>query len=147
MKLRGLISGTVPLVNWPPACQFAVCNAMKKSHPTIIVIDDSEDDQFLIKYTFKKIGVTDPIHLLSDGTEAIAYMMGEGKFADRTKFRYPTFIMTDLKMPRTDGFGVLEFLKSNPEWAGSHPDDRILLVDGFGRHQKGLYARCQLLSR
>jgi CheY-like chemotaxis protein len=54
---------------------------------------------------------------LSDGVEAIAYMMGEGKYADRSKFAYPTFIMTDLKMPRKDGFAILEFLKSNPEWA------------------------------
>src|SRR5690606_35867718 len=57
------------------------------------------------------------IHLLSDGVEAIEYMMGEGKFSDRRKYAYPTFIMTDLKMPRKDGFAVLEFLKSNPEWA------------------------------
>ena len=90
---------------------------MKKLNPTLLVVDDSEDDQFLIKYAFKKIGVTDPIHLLSDGAEAIAYMMGEGKYADRKKFAYPTFIMTDLKMPRRDGFAVLEFLKGNPEWA------------------------------
>lgn len=90
---------------------------MRKVHPTILVIDDSPDDQFLIKYTFKKIGVTDPIHLLSDGVQAIEYMMGEGKFTDRKKYAYPTFIMTDLKMPKKDGFAVLEFLKSNPEWA------------------------------
>ena len=90
---------------------------MKKLNPTILIVDDSEDDQFLIKYTLKKVGVTDPIHLLSDGVEAIAYMMGEGKYANREKFAYPTFIMTDLKMPRRDGFAVLEFLKSNPEWA------------------------------
>ena len=44
-------------------------------------------------------------------------MMGEGKYADRDKFAYPTFIITDLKMPRRDGFAVLGFLKSNPEWA------------------------------
>jgi DNA-binding response OmpR family regulator len=44
-------------------------------------------------------------------------MMGEGKYADRTLFAYPTFIMTDLKMPGSDGFAVLEFLKKNPEWA------------------------------
>lgn len=90
---------------------------MKKLHPTILVIDDNVDDQFLIKYTFKKIGVTDPIHLLSDGVEAIEYMMGEGKFMDRKKYAYPTFIITDLKMPKKDGFAVLEFLKGNPEWA------------------------------
>src|SRR5688500_3384073 len=90
---------------------------MQKLNPTILVVDDSADDQFLIKYTLKKVGVTDPIHLLSDGAEAIDYMMGEGKYANREKFAYPTFIMTDLKMPRRDGFAVLEFLKSNPEWA------------------------------
>jgi CheY-like chemotaxis protein len=90
---------------------------MKKLHPTIIVVDDSPDDQFLIKNAFKKIGVTDPIHLLNDGLEAIDYMMGEGKYANREKFAYPTFILTDLKMPRKDGFAVLEFLKGNPEWA------------------------------
>jgi len=43
-------------------------------------------------------------------------MCGEGRYADRERFAYPTFIMTDLKMPRVDGFGVLEFLKKNPEW-------------------------------
>ena len=90
---------------------------MKKLHPTILVIDDSEDDQILIKRALTKIGVSDPIHLLNDGVEAIEYMMGEGKFGDRQKFAYPTFILTDLKMPRKDGFAVLEFLKQNPEWA------------------------------
>jgi CheY-like chemotaxis protein len=90
---------------------------MKKLHPTILVIDDDRDDQYLIKMAFKKIGVTDPIHLVSDGMEAIEYMMGEGKYADRKKYAYPTFILSDLKMPRKDGFAVLEFLKGNPEWA------------------------------
>jgi len=90
---------------------------MKKMHPTILVVDDDENDRFLVKRAFQKIGVTDPIHLVRDGVEAIEYMMGEGKFMDRKKFSYPTFILSDLKMPRKDGFAVLEFLKSNPEWA------------------------------
>ena len=90
---------------------------MKKLNPTILVVEDDSNDALLIKTAFKKIGVTDPIHIVSDGVEAIDYMMGEGKFADRKKFAYPTFILTDLKMPRSDGFAVLEFLKGNPEWA------------------------------
>jgi CheY-like chemotaxis protein len=90
---------------------------MKKLHPTILIVDDDQNDQFLIKNAFKKIGVTDPIHAVDDGAEAIHYMMGEGRYADRRKFAYPTFILTDLRMPRKDGFAVLEFLKGNPEWA------------------------------
>jgi CheY-like chemotaxis protein len=89
---------------------------LKTYQATIMVIDDDPNDRHLIETAFQKAGVTDPIHLLADGAEAIAYMCGEGKYADRDKYAYPTFITTDLKMPRADGFAVLEFLKKNPEW-------------------------------
>src|SRR5579859_3835174 len=31
---------------------------------------------------------------------------GDGKYSDREKFGFPSFIMTDLKMPNRDGFAV-----------------------------------------
>lgn len=105
---------------------------MRKKAPTILVVEDDPNDQMLLLRGFKKIGMTGPIFAVGDGIEAIEYMMGEGKFADRQKFPYPTFIITDLKMPRSDGFAVLEFLKGNPDWAviptvvfssSSDPDD------------------------
>jgi CheY-like chemotaxis protein len=89
---------------------------MKKYHATIMVVEDDPNDQVLIERAFRRIGVVDPIQIVCDGLEAIAYMMGEGKYSDREKYAYPTFIMTDLKMPRGDGFAVLEFLKGNPQW-------------------------------
>jgi len=89
---------------------------MKKYNATVLIVEDDPNDQFLIQHAFREIGVTDPVHYVGDGAEAIAYMLGEGKYADREKYAYPTFIITDLKMPGTDGFAVLEFLKSNPEW-------------------------------
>ena len=90
---------------------------MKKYHSTILVVDDEPDDRHFIESAFRSIGVTEAIHLLHDGSEAIAYMMGEGKYADREVYAYPTFITTDLKMPIADGFAVLEHLKNNPAWA------------------------------
>jgi CheY-like chemotaxis protein len=75
------------------------------------------DDQILIQTAFQKIGVKEPIFIVNNGLEAIAYMKGEGKYADRQLFPYPTVIMTDLKMPGADGFAVLEFLKSNRDFA------------------------------
>ncbi|MBC8094582.1 MAG: response regulator [Akkermansiaceae bacterium] len=89
---------------------------MKTYHTTILVVEDDLNDQFLIEKAFRAIGVSSPIHVMRDGAEAIAYMCGEGQYADRDKYAYPTFITTDLKMPRVDGFGVLKFLKDNPEW-------------------------------
>jgi CheY-like chemotaxis protein len=90
---------------------------MKKYHATILIVDDDINDLILIEESFRAIGVTDPIHTVSGGREAIAYMMGEGKYADRSIYSYPTFITTDLKMPGADGFAVLEYLLNNPQWA------------------------------
>ena len=90
---------------------------MKKYFATILVIEDDENDQVLIERALRKAGVVGPIQIVNNGAEAIAYFMGEGKFAQREQYQYPTFVMTDLKMPKVDGFGVLEFLKGNPEWA------------------------------
>ena len=90
---------------------------MRKYHSTILIVDDDPDDLFFIAKAFRAIGVTDPIHTVLGGQEAIAYILGEGQYSDRTRFAYPTFITTDLKMPGADGFAVLEHLKNNPEWA------------------------------
>ena len=90
---------------------------MKKYHSTILVVDDDVNDLILIEGAFRSLGVKDPIHTVSGGREAIAYMMGEGKYADRNLYPYPTFITTDLKMPGADGFAVLEHLLNNPQWA------------------------------
>lgn len=86
-------------------------------HLTILVVEDDPNDQTFILKAFNSIGVQKEIQVVSSGSEAIAYLMGEGKFADRAKYAYPTFIMTDLKMVDGDGFSVLQHLKTNPEWA------------------------------
>ncbi|WP_438483083.1 response regulator [Oleiharenicola lentus] len=105
---------------------------MKKYHATILIVDDDENDLFFIEKAFRDVGVTEPIYLARGGEEGIAYMKGEGKFADRTKYVYPTFVMTDLNMPRVNGFAVLDYLKRHPDygiiptviWSSSaDPDD------------------------
>ena len=90
---------------------------MKKYHSTILIVDDDANDLILIEGSFRAVGVTDPIHTVNGGKGAIAYMMGEGKYSDRSVYAYPTFITIDLKMPGRDGFAVLEHLKKHPAWA------------------------------
>jgi CheY-like chemotaxis protein len=90
---------------------------MKKIQPTLLIAEDDPQYQVQMVQAFKKIGIHTPIHAVNNGQEAIDYMMGEGKFSDRTKYSYPTFIITGLHMPVADGFAVLSFLKGNPEWA------------------------------
>lgn len=90
---------------------------MQKYNATILIVEDDANDRMFIEKAFRENGVDGPIHALPDGLAAIAYLMGEGIYADRDKYAYPTFIITDLKMPGADGFEVLKHLKNNPAWA------------------------------
>lgn len=89
-----------------------------KMRHRILLADDNLDEQFLAERVLKKIlpaGST--VHLVGSGNEAIAYMIGEGKFKDRKKYPFPTRLITDLNMADGDGFDVLEFVRSNPGWS------------------------------
>jgi CheY-like chemotaxis protein len=52
--------------------------------------------------------------MVHNGQEAIAYLKGEGSYADRNKFPLPAVILLDLNMPMKNGFDVLEWLRSQP---------------------------------
>lgn len=86
----------------------------KASGFTILLIEDDDNDRFIIQRAFRQNEVSDPIQTLSGGNQAIAYLKGEGEYADRSRFPYPSLLITDLKMPSGDGFSVLEFLKQTP---------------------------------
>ncbi len=80
----------------------------------ILLAEDEEDDVFLIKRAFQKSLVANPVVRVRDGEEALAYLKGEGKFADRQEFPFPGFVLLDLKMPRRSGFELIEWVRSDP---------------------------------
>lgn len=87
---------------------------MKAQKFTLLIVDDDEDARFLAQRTFESLATRYKVQLACNGNEAIAYLKGEGRFADRKKFEFPAYIVTDLQMTPGDGFTLLEFLKSNP---------------------------------
>lgn len=113
---------------------------VKRSHTTILVVDDEPDDLFLIRAAFRAAAVSSRVLTLGSGDEAVACLKGEGIYADRALYPYPDFILTDLKMPGLDGFGLLQYLKQNPESAtiptvvlsGSSDNDDILRAHLLG---------------
>jgi CheY-like chemotaxis protein len=76
----------------------------------ILVVDDDEQDVFLLRRAFKMAGL-DPwiIHVL-DGEEALDYLRGQNNFKDRSYYPLPNLILLDIKMPKRDGFDVLQLL-------------------------------------
>lgn len=88
---------------------------MEKKFSTILIAEDDPNDALLIKRAFVKSGITSSVQIASDGEEAISYLSGSTKYADRNAFPFPDFFITDLKMPRKSGFDVLQWLKSHEE--------------------------------
>lgn len=84
------------------------------SNVVVLVAEDSEDDRFMYGRAFEKVGLKN-VRFVPDGEEAIAYLRGEGKYADRTQHPFPNWMILDLKMPRKGGFEVLEWVREHTE--------------------------------
>src|SRR5688572_28888531 len=80
----------------------------------ILIAEDNEDHVYLLRRALHKGAVLNPVFVVNDGEEAIAYLKGEGKFADRYEYPLPTLLLLDLKMPRKSGFEVLEWIRNQP---------------------------------
>lgn len=81
----------------------------------LLIVDDDDNDRFFLKRAFENLNVGYRIHPLRSGREAVDFIKGEGGYADRKAFPFPTFVLTDLKMPDGDGFDILSYLKQHPE--------------------------------
>jgi len=84
----------------------------------ILLAEDTHDDVLLIKRAFSKGGVRNPVYVVRDGEQAIWYLKGEGKFSNRVEYPLPDLLLLDLKMPIRDGFGVLRWVRQQPNLAG-----------------------------
>jgi CheY-like chemotaxis protein len=83
----------------------------------ILLAEDDDNDVLFMQIAFKKAGVPNPLFRVHDGEEAIHYLEGNGDFVDRTKYPLPCLVLTDLKMPKVNGFDLLRWLQTSAELA------------------------------
>jgi len=81
---------------------------------TILLVDDSEDDLLFLREAFKEAKCKHPLQTARNGEEAIAYLKGEGPYADRIKFPLPIVVLLDLNMPKKNGYDVLAWVRAQP---------------------------------
>jgi CheY-like chemotaxis protein len=81
---------------------------------TILLAEDNEDHVHFIKRSFMHARFLNPVQVTRDGVETIAYLNGDGPFADRGQFPFPALLLLDLKMPNKDGFEVMEWVRQHP---------------------------------
>jgi len=84
---------------------------------TILLVEDNEDDAFFMKRALRDAGIQNPVKLVEDGRQAIEYLSGSGKFADRSLHPLPMIVFLDLKLPFKSGHDVLEWIRAQPQFA------------------------------
>jgi two-component system, response regulator len=80
----------------------------------ILLIEENPNDVELALYAFKKSRISNPIHILRDGVEALDYIFCRGAYAERHIEDQPKLILLDLKLPFVGGMEVLQQVKSDP---------------------------------
>ncbi|MGB0766096.1 MAG: response regulator [Phycisphaeraceae bacterium] len=80
---------------------------MSKSETRILLVDDSDDDIFLVREAFKESGVAHRLDAISDGEQALSFLKEDGN--------RPDVVLLDINMPRFSGFDVLEWVQSDPQ--------------------------------
>lgn len=77
---------------------------MKKKLKNVLLIDDSESDNFYHARKIRKMGITDNIHICYSGQEALDYLKSELEGVHPQ----PTLIFLDINMPGMNGWEFLE---------------------------------------
>lgn len=79
-------------------------NIVNKSGPVIIIEDDA-DDQEILTEIFKKLNYPNKVLFFFDGQEALDYI--------NNSHESPFLILSDINMPKLNGFALREKLKTD----------------------------------
>ena len=85
-----------------------------KTHKTILVAEDNPDDVFLLKRAFTQARVNAGVEFVEDGEDVIEYLKSGKRTVSTRRHPFPSLLLLDLKMPRMDGFDVLDWVRRQP---------------------------------
>lgn len=83
-------------------------------HCDLILLAENDFEHVeMARRAFRKHCLVNPVFVVSDGTEVLSYLLGEGRFGDRHEYPLPSLLMVNLKMPVMNGFDVIRWVRAH----------------------------------
>lgn len=79
----------------------------------ILLVEDDPRDVELTKLAFEKARITNPLHVVGDGLEALEFLFATGAYQHRSYAALPQIILLDLNLPKKSGLEVLRRIKAD----------------------------------
>lgn len=79
----------------------------------ILIVEDNPYDLEMTLRGFSQARLSNRIHVVRDGAEALEFIFCEGAHADRHLQDPPRMVLLDLKLPKVDGLEVLARMKAD----------------------------------
>jgi two-component system response regulator len=80
---------------------------------SILLVEDNDDDAELTVRAFAQANIANALVRVSDGVEALDYLFGRDRYAERNVRDLPILVLLDLKLPRLDGIDVLKAIRGH----------------------------------
>ena len=78
----------------------------------ILLVEDNPGDVRLTRETFKESKLSNRLHVVGNGEEALAFLRHAGQYADAVR---PDLILLDLNLPKKDGRELLAEVKADAD--------------------------------
>jgi two-component system response regulator len=79
----------------------------------ILLVEDTQADVELTLKAFKKARLSNRVHVVADGAEALDFLFCRGAYASLKAKDQPQLVLLDLHLPKIDGLEVLRRLKND----------------------------------
>jgi len=80
----------------------------------ILLAEDNPNDVRLTLHALRRYNLTNNIHVVRDGAEALEFLFCTGAYAHRSLTQSPKVVLLDLKLPLVNGLEVLQRVKEDP---------------------------------
>lgn len=82
----------------------------------VLYVEDEKFDRLFMQMAFQELGLGQTLRMVTSGPEALDYLGGQGKYADRAQHPLPSLVLLDLNLPAISGFEVLQWVRTQPNF-------------------------------